>query len=271
MNDSPVVVVGLGFTGLRLARKLAGQRPVFGATRNPDRFEGLKKRALIVANFRSDVFPLGSIVVHTIPPIDDPDQTRVHEFLNAIEPRRIVYISATSVYGDQHLVEATSLALPSTPPGVRRRAEEMWIEAGPWTSLILRAAAIYGPGRGAHRRLQMPGLEVPDSMAKSRVPSGMVSRIHVDDLVELAKAGIDSDVIGAYPVADRLPCSTEEILRWSAEFIGVPYSEAPLSLTAGRAVDGTKIREVLGVPLKYPDYREGIPQCLREEAKIGSE
>ena len=41
--------------------------------------------------------------------------------------------------------------------------------------------------------------------------SGIVSRIHVEDLAAIVEAGLFSDVQGAWPVADDVPCSSAEI------------------------------------------------------------
>jgi hypothetical protein len=40
----------------------------------------------------------------------------------------------------------------------------------------------------------------------------------------------------------------------------------PETLRVTRRVDGRAIRESLGVTLRYPGYRVGIPACLAEES-----
>jgi len=35
----------------------------------------------------------------------------------------------------------------------------------------------------------------------------------------------------------------------------------------GRRVDGRKIRELLGVELRYPSFESGIKACLEEESQ----
>lgn len=265
MSESPVVLFGLGFTATRLARLLlATGRPVFAATRNPERFSTLATEGLVISDFNPAAFPAGAVLSHTIPPVEEPGHSALHDFLMAIAPRRIVYVSATSVYGDLAVVDADSPVVPAGEPSVRRFEEEQWIAGGPWESLILRAAAIYGPGRGAHRRLA--SRKAPP-LNQRRGPSGLVSRIHVDDLALLVARGLDSELCGAFPVADQEPCSTEAILRWCVEYLELDPATVDISgtISTGRRVDGTRIINSLGVDLTYPDYRSGIAQCIREE------
>jgi nucleoside-diphosphate-sugar epimerase len=174
-----------------------------------------------------------------------------------------VYVSSTGVYGARKEVDAASPAHPSDERGIRRADEEQWISRGPWRSLILRAAAIYGPGRGVHAAVR-----------EGRVPrgsdSGVVSRIHVDDLAAIIDAGLFSGVSGAWPVADDEPCTTAEIIHWCLTAGGMGQRAdfqtpaTPSVAIAGRRVDGRKIREILGVELTYPSWRTGIPASLAE-------
>ena len=171
-----------------------------------------------------------------------------------MKPRRVVYISATTVYGSQTLVNASTEVEGSGEKGRRRIEEENWLRAGPWSTLIVRPAAIYGPGRGVHVRLK-EGL-IPRG-------SGFVSRIHVDDLAAVLEAGVLSDLTGAWPLADDHPCPSEEIGTWCAKLLRLPSNAGVVTLpVAGRAVDGTEILRLLRVSLTYPDYQSGTLASL---------
>ena len=100
----------------------------------------------------------------------------------------------------------------------------------------------------------------------------MVSRIHVDDLAAVLEAGIGSDLTGAWPLADDRPCSSEEISAWCAGLLRLPPGNPRLEPfpVAGRSVDGTQIRRLLGVRLAYPDYETGILASMTEEAAAAS-
>ncbi len=195
-----VIVLGLGFTGQRLARRLLREGvPVCAAVRDFERVERFRELAdagLTLSELAPDkasALPKNAILAHLIPPVPS-----LRHFITEIEPRRIVYVSSTGVYGDQFDVNETTPPDPNDERGRLRMEEEQWIADGPWTSLILRSAAIYGPGRGVHVALR-----------EGRVPrgggSGIVSRIHVDDLAAIIHAGLFSDIEGAWPVADDDP------------------------------------------------------------------
>jgi nucleoside-diphosphate-sugar epimerase len=183
-------------------------------------------------------------------------------------PARVVYLSTTGVYGNVREVNETTPAAPATERQRLRLEAEQAVLRGAWQSLILRPAAIYGPGRGAHVALR-----------EGRFPlagegSNFISRIHVDDLAALAAKALRSEITGAYPVADQEPCTSREIAEFSARLLGVPMppsvTAADLSETrrSDRRVDGSAIFRLLGVELRYPSFRQGIPAALAEE-KLG--
>jgi nucleoside-diphosphate-sugar epimerase len=268
-----VIILGLGFTGERLARRLLRRGlDVAAAVRGVDRFRELAAKGLHVTDLRLDrpeVMPLprNSIMAISIPPLPEQENTNLRKTIQGLAPRRVIYVSSTGVYGDQIHVDERTAAAPNDARGRLRLEEERWIASGPWTSLILRAAGIYGPGRGVHAALREGKL--PRSAG-----SGIVSRIHVEDLAAIVEAGMLSELTGTWPVADDLPCSSAEIAAWCAELLGlgpVTDNEKPASIpVAGRRVDGRKIREMLGIELQYPSWKAGIAASLLEEKTNGS-
>jgi len=65
-----------------------------------------------------------------------------------------------------------------------RLAAEGPVMAGPWSWCVLRPAAIYGPGRGAHESIRIGRWRIAGD------GSNYTSRIHVDDLAALAAAAV---------------------------------------------------------------------------------
>ncbi len=263
-----VIILGLGFTGGRLARRLLGRGvPVWAPVRGVGRFADLAEAGAQISELTLEAaagmrLPAHAAVVLTIPPLAEPANAQLHQLISYIEPRRVVYISSTGVYGDQAEVDAESAPSPVDDRGRRRLAEEQWISAGPWASLILRSAAIYGPGRGVHASVRQGKLP-------RGIGSGVTSRIHVDDLAAIADAGIFSDLQGAWPVADDAPCATDDIVRWCRESLQLGTPEmTPTATMAGRKVDGSRIRELLRVELRYPSWQSGIAASIAEEEKV---
>jgi nucleoside-diphosphate-sugar epimerase len=265
----PVVILGLGFTTRRLARRLLEKgRPVYAAVRDVDRYGELRALGVKIRALSGDELPGNATVIHSIPPLPEPEKSALRKLIRAMAPQRIVYISSTAVYGAASEVDEETPEAPNDEKGRARVDEERWIEGreNPWSSVILRSAAIYGPGRGIHVRLREGRLkdgEMP------RGAGSIVSRIHVDDLVALLDAAIDSLLCGSWPVADECPASSEDVALWCASEMKLETPHFPPAKIqgSGRRVNGSKIRELFGVVLKYPTYRTGIAASLREEER----
>ncbi len=260
----PVIILGLGFAGQRLARRLRSRGvPVWAVVRDANRFREFTAMGVEIHAMESGIppkaIPGDAVLVHSIPPLPDPEKNAIHSLVQEINPRRILYISSTGVYGAQTHVTEQTQAAPNDEKGLARIDEETWLTSAAPSTLILRSAAIYGPGRGIHMRLR--------EGKRPRGAGGVVSRIHVDDLAAILEAGIDAAVEGAWPVADDCPAASEDVEAWCAQQmnLALPDEASPQFPVAGRSVDGGKIRELLQVNLKYPSYHSGIKASLIEE------
>lgn len=239
---------------------------VICTSRNPENLGGLTGAEIypldVSHRFSLEVVPQGSLVLHSIPPLEgeNPNSSIVDALEN--RPARVVYLSTTGVYGDQRDVNASSMPAPRHAKDIQRLTEEAAICSGPWHSMVLRPAAIYGPGRGIHVSMQQGRFQLVDG------GENYVSRIHVDDLAAHAEAALLSNATGAWPVADEHPCTSREIAKYCSELLGlpmpgsVPATAAHPTRRADRRVDGSAVRDVLGISLLYPSYLKGIPASL---------
>ena len=277
------VILGCGFTGRRVARFLLDQgEQVLVTSRTPEALADLQRLGadavqLDVADRKSidslcQRISSGSRVLLSIPPVEgltDSTQLLLQELAN--RPSRLVYLSTTGVYGAAAVVDAMTPAAPLTQTALTRVLAERAVMGTGARSLILRPAAIYGPGRGVHASMRAGTFRLAGA------GDNYVSRIHVDDLAVHAEAALRSDIIGAYPVADEEPCRSREIAHFCAELLGVPMApesspaELHSSRGADRRVDGSAIRRLLGVSLKYGSYKTGIPASIAEEKNAGLE
>jgi len=203
-----------------------------------------------------------ALVLHSIPPAATGDATpRIIAALGSM-PSRIVYISTTGIYGAQREVTERSEPDPQSPRECLRLDAERAVTSSPWSSMILRPAAIYGPGRGIHQSMQRHEYRLVGD------GSNFVSRIHVEDLAAHVESALLTKLEGAWPVADDHPCTALEIAEFCSKLLGVPMPEsaAPADVLftrrADRRVDGRAIRGRLGISLRYPSYREGIPASM---------
>lgn len=203
-------------------------------------------------------------MLHSIPTLEN---ARDRDFLEPLKglAKRVVYLSTTSVYGEARFVDEHTPVQPVSAPAHARVLTEQAVAGGPWESLILRPAAIYGPGRGVHVSLREGRYSLPGD------GSNFVSRIHVDDLAAIVEAGLLSQLEGAFPVADAHPCTSLEMARYCASLLGEPVSGPGVSQRANRQVDGSAILKALGVRLRYPSYLAGIPACLEAESSTMKE
>lgn len=187
------------------------------------------------------------------------------------------YLSTTAVYGDHRggWVDEDTPPCPAGDRGRRRlAAEQVWqalcLDSG-LPLHIFRLAGIYGPGRspldavrqGRARRIDIPG--------------HVFSRIHVADLVAVLRASMARPRAGAiYNVCDDEPAASGDVVAFAAMLLGhapppvVPFAAADLSPMARSFYDDNKrvanrrIKEELGVRLRYPTYREGLTALAAE-------
>lgn len=272
-------LLGCGYTGERVARRLLARGlPVLATSRRPERLSLPGARLLRVdlddPSTLDDLrraLPAGVRVLHSVPLLRDAyggfrDPTP--ELLSCLptSTKRVVYLSTTGVYGGVFEVDETTTPAPRTPRETLRVSAEDHTLAGPWSAIVLRPAAIYGPGRGIHVSMRRGEFRLLGE------GTNFVSRIHVDDLAALTDAALLSEETGAWPVADLCPAQSREIASFCAELLGCPLPPAAsareLSETrrANRRVDGRMIARKLRVPLTFPTYREGIPQALAVDA-----
>jgi nucleoside-diphosphate-sugar epimerase len=193
--------------------------------------------------------------------------------------RSVVYLSTVGVYGDRGggWVDESSSLDPAGERGRRRvAAEQAWLELHRRTGLpvhIFRLAGIYGPGRSALEAVRQGRAQ---RIAK---PGHVFSRIHVVDIVAALRASMARPDPGAiYNLADDDPAPPEAVIAYACELLGVPappligLEEAQLSPTArsfyddNKRVSNRRIKEALGIRLRYPSYRDGLAALLREAA-----
>ena len=136
---------------------------------------------------------------------------------------------------------------------------------------IFRLAGIYGPGRG-------PFSKVRGGTARRIIKDGQVfSRIHVDDIAQVAAASIDQPNPGAvYNVCDNDPAPPQDVIGHAAALLGLPLPPAMEFETAemtpmarsfyaeSKRVNNDRIKDELGVKLLYPTYREGLAALLAQ-------
>lgn len=283
-------IFGLGYSAMALARRLTAQGwQVAGTTRSPDKLEALRAAGVepfLFGRGRPLDNPAAALagVTHllsSVPPDGEGDAVLdLHgaDIASIAGLRWAGYLSTTGVYGDAggDWVDESSPVQPITARGkARAAAESGWMELHGGRGVpvhIFRLPGIYGPGRssldavraGTARRIDKPGQ--------------VFSRIHVEDIAATLEASMARPNPGAvYNVCDDEPAPGHEVTAHAARLLGVepppliPIDQAELSPMAAsfygesKRVRNSRIKQELGVVLRYPTYREGLAAQLAEE------
>lgn len=272
---------GHGYSAQALSRLLSDWR-IIGTTRTPEKAaqlmqDGIEPRVWPGADMVPALDAATHLLISAAPDADGDPVLRALK--PEIEARRVQfhwvgYLSTTGVYGDHDggwVDEATALT-PATARGQARVAAE-----AEWQELnlplhIFRLAGIYGPGRG-------PFAKVRAGTARRIVKPGQVfSRTHVEDIAQVLAASIARPNPGAvYNVCDDDPAPPEDVIAYAAELLEQPVPVAEDFATAemtpmarsfyaeSKKVRNDRIKEELGVTLRYPDYRAGLQALLALE------
>lgn len=184
------------------------------------------------------------------------------------------YLSTTGVYGDHkgNWVDETTPLTPNTTRGkLRVLAEKQWAQTGVPLH-IFRLAGIYGPGRG-------PFAKVRAGTARRIIkPNQVFSRIHVEDIAQTLLASILNPNPGAiYNLCDDDPAPPEDVIAFAAELLDLPvpviedFETADMTPMArsfyaeSKRVKNDRIKQELGVTLKFPDYKTGLADLKKRE------
>jgi len=280
MTSRHLFCFGLGYSARALARHLRAQGwRVSGTVRDPAAIDALAREGI-----EAHVFPLESPaaalagvsdVLSSVPPGEggDPVLTAHGDALAALSGqwRWIGYLSTTGVYGnrDGGWVDESGALEPTGVRGARRvEAEAAW-RALPVPAHVFRLAGIYGPGRNAL-------VSVLEGSAKRIDKPGQVfSRIHVDDIAQILTASLARPDPGRiYNVCDDDPAPPEAVIAYAAQLLDrpvpplVPLAQAGLSAMGlsfyadNKRVSNRRIKNELGISLRYPSYRDGLTALL---------
>jgi nucleoside-diphosphate-sugar epimerase len=289
--DHSCLIVGCGYTGLRLARRLRSHWHVTALARSDAAAARLSAEGIDVARVDLDAALApgslaaaseGAAIAYLVPPPEtgtsDPRLERFLAATGSARPAALLYMSTTGVYGDTRgdtVTESSPLA-PSNDRSQRRVAAETAAQA--WCAergvrcVVLRVPGIYGPWRLPLDRLRRgePALRPEDA--------GPGNRIHLDDLVNACAAALERPVAGVFNVTDGDPATTTEFLQRTAALAGLPspplvaFADAARQISPGmlaflresRRVDNRRMREVLGVEPRYARLDDGIAASLAE-------
>jgi nucleoside-diphosphate-sugar epimerase len=189
------------------------------------------------------------------------------EWLAPSSPKKFVYTSSTSVYGQadgsqvkessptELLVETAKVLLETEKALLAAVAERKF------PAVILRVAGVYGPDRG-HWFKQFLKNEAQMESDGSR----FLNMIHRDDLIGCIIAALKNGRPGEiYNAVDNEPVSQLHFFQWLAHALDKPLppsepenpGENRKRGVTNKRVLNRKLKMELGYQFKYPNFRKG--------------
>ncbi|MEX2583896.1 MAG: NAD-dependent epimerase/dehydratase family protein [Gemmatimonadota bacterium] len=299
MTEKKALVLGCGYVGQALACALREHGvAVTGTTRTKDRFPDIEAAgatpALADVMDPATLRPLAEqrpdVVFDLVRPqrIDENRYTswgtrNIATIFADCGLEALVYVSSTSVYGRRsgEWTDETTEIEPASPVGMARaEAENLYLEAARTNGLparVCRVPGIYGPGRTLRQRLETGAYRRMDDEKL------WVSRIHVSDLAAGLLAAWRKGAPGeVYLLCDDEPTTGQDYAELTASLLSLPLpptvdredirDELNVDVferrISSRRCRNRRMREELGVELRYPTVREGVPAALREEGAL---
>ena len=263
------LIVGCGYLGRRVAQRwLAEGHQVSAVTRSPRRVEELRRAGILPV--LADVtrpetlaaLPEAQRVLYAVGYDPAAGLSRFDVYVRGLENflgcapagiERLVYISSTGVYGqaDGSWLDESSPCRPQREAGRAFLAAEQRLADHPLAArtVVLRMAGLYGPGRVSRR---------------SSAAEGFLNLIHVDDMAEVVLAAEKCPAPRLYLASDGHPVTRAEYYAYLATLLPSPDPPAPQTdrARANKRISNRRLLAELGVKLKYPSYREGLPAAL---------
>ena len=284
MGEKPVLLIaGCGDVGARLAvRLLADSWRIYGLRRSVG---GLPAGVRPVAGdlhdpTRPQAWPSGPIdyLVYCAAASESSEAGYRAAYVDGLRhvlgwlreqgqaPRRVLFVSSTSVYGQHNgeWVDEQSAVSSESYSGRILLEAEQWLLGSEWPASVVRLSGIYGPGRAWLINQVRQGYRV------ATVPPLYGNRIHADDAAGLLAFLLQADACGQklddiYIGVDDCPAPLHEVVAWLRDRLGVSgwSAEASVRRSGSKRCSNARARALGWVP-RYADYRQGYAAILED-------
>lgn len=272
-----VLIAGCGFVGCELARQLGPtEHQVWGLSRSrpnlpttarwleADLTDGAIARKLPDVDYLVFCASAGESSDARYRAVYVDGLTNVVVAYAARAPKRLVFVSSTAVYhqNDGTWVDENSPTQPTHFSGRRMLEAEAVARGANFSSVVLRCAGIYGPGR---TRL-IDAVRTGTARWTEGTPR-FTNRIHRDDVAgALAHLLFHDNPHPLYVGVDEDPAPEREVFTFLAARLGV--SEPPPGRSEGshraagnKRCNGAMLR-ASGYQFRFPSYRDGYSAML---------
>jgi nucleoside-diphosphate-sugar epimerase len=291
-----VLIVGCGYVGLPLGAELVRLGHEVSGLRRNALAEGELKAAGITPLIADITKPETLVnlprefdwVVNCVAAGGDAENYRqvylqgtchLIEWLAPNPPKKFVYTSSTSVYGqtDGSQVKESSPTEPFMDTAkVLLETEQVLLAAArekKFPAVILRVAGIYGPDRGHWFKQYLK-----DEAHIEGDGTRFLNMIHRDDLAGCLIAALKSGRPGEiYNAADDEPVSQLHFFQWLAQALDKPLPPSEPENPAenrkrgvtNKRVLNRRLKMELGYQFKYPNFRKGYSAELLRLDRAG--
>ncbi len=213
-------------------------------------------------------------ILVSIPPQKKKDLVlkNFHNILKKTNFKKLIYLSATSVYGNHNgkWVYENSKLKGKTKFGLGRKiVEKSWIKFSNETNNdinILRVAGIYSKENNVLKKILKKNIYVKEKK--------YFSRIQIEDLANIIKKMFYSNqkslILNA---SDDKPSSNIEVANFAAKLLkikelkSVPISQFKNKMIKefykdSKKVSNKNMKKILKIKLKYPTYKQGLRNIL---------
>ena len=278
---SGVLIIGCGYVGTALGIELSMSGfQVWGMRRDPSRLPAsIQPLACDLAELSKFSLPCQPDYIFYMPSAGQYDAityqktyvngvenlTKCIKF-NQIKPKRLFYVSSTSVYGqsDGSWVDESTAPQPNSAMAECLLQGEQVLLQAPWPATVVRFGGIYGPERSNFIDQIKQG-----KMLLSPQPL-YTNRIHRDDCAGLLHFLMQQPQLAElYLGVDCEPSLKNTVITWLAGELGlpVPAVESETSLPERRMRGNKRCSNqrllAAGYDFKYPSFREGYHSLIK--------
>lgn len=279
-----VLIIGCGDLGQRLAALLPiNQYQITGLRRSPPpnnaHLEYRAGDATDASTLDHEISKGYDIIIITMTPSERSDEGYRRAYVQTCAqlvaslkqhqaPRLILFVSSTSVYGQQDgsWVDEDSPTQPETYSGKRILEAEATIRSSGFKHCIVRFSGIYGPGR----------TRLIDQVCQGRavLSANYTNRIHADDCAGVLAHLITLQTRNAplepvYIASDSTPAPLAEVVNWLSMKLRVNtaiFAPQQQDREGGNKRCSNQRLLNSGYKLRYPGYSEGYEALLQRLA-----
>ncbi len=271
-KSKSISIVGCGWYGFELAKTLVtlGYQ-VKGSTTTPSKLLSLAETGIkpYLLNFDPGIKILpqdffdAEVLIICIPPKRNEEQLavypekikRIAELATLYRVKDLIFISATSVYGDvKKAVTELSPALPQTLSGKQVLRAEQLLAANPhFMTTILRFSGLVGPGRHPGRFFA----------GKKNIPNGKapVNLIHLQDCIDLTVMILEKEAFGyTFNAAAPNHPQRQEFYTAAAKAIDLEEPEFIDELKSWKTISSIQVPKLLNYKYKTANWMEWLQE-----------